>query len=293
MALSLDTISSAESNVAALPRTTSAMPPEYPLEMPTQSLRHWSAAEERLPVARHLNRTPWLARLFVFGGALLLTAYGAQEMYQVVSVSRTTVLQWLLLALFTVNFSWIAVAFTSAVLGFFVLLRRAKPPAGLPSVLKSRTAVVMPVYNEQTARTFAALEAISESVEATGLGSSFDYFILSDLDRSGRLGFGRASLSRPARPARTRGPPLLSPSSEEDHHRKAGNIADWVSRWGGHYDHMLVLDADSLMTGECIVRLAAAMEADRTPDHPVAAAHHQPQHVFRPAAAIRGGCTGR
>ena len=26
--------------------------------------------------------------------------------------------------------------------------------------------------------------------------------------------------------------------------RKAGNIADFVSRWGGHYEHMVVLDAD-------------------------------------------------
>ena len=44
--------------------------------------------------------------------------------------------------------------------------------------------------------------------------------------------------------------------------RKAGNIADFVSRWGGHYPHMVVLDADSLMTGHSIVCLAAAMEAD-------------------------------
>ncbi len=48
----------------------------------------------------------------------------------------------------------------------------------------------------------------------------------------------------------------------KNHHRKAGNIADFVTRWGGHYEHMVVLDADSLMTGTCIVRLAAAMEAD-------------------------------
>ena len=44
--------------------------------------------------------------------------------------------------------------------------------------------------------------------------------------------------------------------------RKAGNIADFVTHWGGHYPHMLVLDADSVMSGEAIVRLAAAMEAD-------------------------------
>ena len=42
--------------------------------------------------------------------------------------------------------------------------------------------------------------------------------------------------------------------------RKAGNIADWVCRFGGRYEAMLVLDADSLMTGETIVRLFAALE---------------------------------
>src|SRR5918997_6302574 len=180
MALSLDSLSPSDVNVAALQRPAPAMPPERPLEMPTQSLRHWSASEERKPVIPHGNQAPWLARMFVFGCALLITAYGASEMYQVVSVSRTTVLQWVLLALFTVNFSWIAVAFTSALLGFVVLLRRPRPSAALPEALKSRTAVVMPVYNEQTARTFAALEAIYESVEATGLGASFDFFVLSD-----------------------------------------------------------------------------------------------------------------
>ncbi len=40
---------------------------------------------------------------------------------------------------------------------------------------------------------------------------------------------------------------------------KAGNIADWVRRWGAGYPQMLILDADSVMTGASIVRLAAAM----------------------------------
>ncbi|HJW78935.1 MAG TPA: glucan biosynthesis glucosyltransferase H, partial [Beijerinckiaceae bacterium] len=74
-----------------------AMPPESPLAMPVQALSRWSRAEERQPAASDPYRPPWLARLFVFAGAAALTAYGAYEMYQVVSVSRTTVLQWLLL----------------------------------------------------------------------------------------------------------------------------------------------------------------------------------------------------
>lgn len=236
------------------------MPPENRLEMPTQSLRRWSASQERKPIVDRSRWSTILARLFVFGCALLLTGYGTYEMYQVVSVSRTTVLQWVLVALFTVNFSWIAVAFTSAVLGFFALLAQPRTPPA-PSSLSCRTAIVMPVYNEQTSRTFAALEAIYESVQATGLGSHFDYFILSDTtDPDAWVAEERAFLALRER---------LGPEArfyyrhrEKNYHRKAGNIADFVMRWGGHYEHMLVLDADSLMTGDCVVRLAAAMEAD-------------------------------
>jgi membrane glycosyltransferase len=261
MALSLDTIVSTDSSVATLQRPEPALPPEKHLEMPTQSLRRWDDAGERSLAAPELDRKPWLNRAFVFGGALLLTGYGAYEMYQVVSVSRTTVLQWVLLVLFTINFSWIALAFTSALLGFFALLVRKEPPATLPSSLATRTAVVMPVYNEQTSRTFAALEAIHESIESTGLGSSFDYFILSDsTNPDAWVAEERAFLA--LRERLGLGARLYYRHRAKNHHRKAGNIADFVKRWGGAYDHMLVLDADSLMTGYCIARLAAAMEAD-------------------------------
>jgi membrane glycosyltransferase len=147
--------------------------------MPIQSLSRWSTAEERQPIAAG-DRTPWLIRFLVFGGAAALTAYGAHEMYQVVSVSRTTILQWVLLLLFTLNFSWIALAFTSGLVGFLALLRRPARLPPLPERLRARTAVVMPVYNESTARTFAALAAMREAIEATGLGRHFDYFVLSD-----------------------------------------------------------------------------------------------------------------
>ena len=204
--------------------------------------------------------TPWLARIFVFGGAWALTAYGAWEMYHVVSVSRTTFLQYVLLVLFTVNFSWIALAFTSAILGFCALLfRLVKSPRA--ETLTQKTVVVMPIYNESTARTFAAVAAIRESIEATGLGAHFDYFIVSDTTNPDIwVAEERAFLALRQR---------LGPDARiyyrhrpKNHHRKAGNIADFVTRWGGHYEHMVVLDADSLMTGTCIVRLAAAMEAD-------------------------------
>ena len=242
------------------PAPIEATPPENRLDMPVQSFRRWNASEGRKRAAPQAWRTPWLARIFVFGGAWALTAYGAWEMYHVVSVSRTTFLQYVLLVLFTVNFSWIALAFTSAILGFCALLfRLVKSPRA--ETLTQKTVVVMPIYNESTARTFAAVAAIRESIEATGLGAHFDYFIVSDTTNPDIwVAEERAFLALRQR---------LGPDARiyyrhrpKNHHRKAGNIADFVTRWGGHYEHMVVLDADSLMTGTCIVRLAAAMEAD-------------------------------
>ncbi|MGL5363177.1 MAG: glucans biosynthesis glucosyltransferase MdoH [Bosea sp. (in: a-proteobacteria)] len=242
------------------PMAVAATPPENRLAMPAQSFRRFTEAERRKPIASKKSWNTLLSRVFVFGGALAITAYGAWEMYNVVSVSGTTFLQYLLLVLFTVNFSWIALAFTSGLLGFIGLASRSQVTEFATSLSK-KTVVVMPVYNESTARTFAALAAIRDSVEATGLGQHFDYFIVSDTTNPDIwIAEERAFLALRER---------LGPEARiyyrhrpKNHHRKAGNIADFVTRWGGHYEHMVVLDADSLMTGTCIVRLAAAMEAD-------------------------------
>lgn len=264
MALSLDALTQDRAlqdgvvGVDNAPADAPALPPENRLDMPVQSLRRFGPDEVRKPVRPY--HPPYLARLFVFGGGLALTGWGAFEMYRVVSVSSVTLLQWALLALFTVNFSWIAVAFTSAIVGFIGEIRR-KPALPLPASLKARTAVLSPVYNEATARVFASLYAMIEEIEKTGQIAHFDFFILSDstqpdawiaeerafCDLRARLG-ARAQVYYRHRPKNVG--------------RKAGNIEDFVTRWGGSYEHMLVLDADSLMTGHCIVSLAAAMEAD-------------------------------
>ncbi len=244
---------------APSPQIRAALPPEAPLAMPVQDLASWDPARGHRPAAPHAR--PVAARLFVFGVAAALTLYGAVQMYEVVSVSGgITGLQYVLLALFTLNFSWIALAFAGALLGFAALLRRPPAPP-LPDRLATRTAVVMPVYNEGTARTFAAVEAMREAVEATGHGAAFDWFVLSDSTSSDAwIAEERAFLALRDR----LGPDarLYYRHRRRNHHRKAGNIGDFVTRWGGAYDHMLVLDADSLLTGDCILHLTAAMEAD-------------------------------
>ncbi|WP_428351394.1 glucans biosynthesis glucosyltransferase MdoH [Lichenifustis flavocetrariae] len=236
-----------------------AMPPESTLAMPVQSLRRYDTAQRRVPARS--SSTTVLPRLWVFGGALLLTLYGIEEMYRVVNVGGVTLLKWILLILFTANFSWIALAFTSAIAGFVWLMVRAPKAPELPARLSARTAVVMPIYNEDTARVFGALQAMIEDVQATGLGDAFDYFFLSDTtDPDAWVAEERAFLAMRDRVGD--GVNVFYRHRSKNSSRKAGNIADFVTRWGGAYDHMLVLDADSLMTAHSMVSLAAAMEAD-------------------------------
>src|SRR5262249_46042566 len=138
-----------------------SMPERSPLEMPTQSL---SRSDKRRPRETSPGRG-WrvvLARLAVFGGAIGLTAYGASEMHAVLAVGGVTTLEWVLLILFVVNFSWISLALTNAIVGLVAVVRdRTRPHV---ADLARRTAVVVPTYNEDPARIFGALAAIIEDI---------------------------------------------------------------------------------------------------------------------------------
>ncbi|CEJ12829.1 Glucans biosynthesis glucosyltransferase H [bacterium YEK0313] len=245
----------------ALGRAKGAMPPVAPLAMPAASLRSWSETEKRRRAAPERWRKPWFSRLVTFGGMLAISCFGGYQMYKVVEAGGVTLLEWLFMILFVINFSWIALAFTSGLVGMGNLLRHGitvKPV--LPEKLRSRTAVVMPIYNESPGRVFGAVQAIAEDVIATGHGAAFDFFFLSDTtDPDIWIAEERAFLA-----LRERLPDIgiYYRHRPKNTARKAGNIADFVTQWGGSYDHMLVFDADSIMTGETIVALADAMEKD-------------------------------
>ncbi len=246
---------------AAPARARPAMPPEQTLAMPTQSFERWSTAERRSFIDRRTRLSAWIARFVVFGGGAGLTALGIWQMYLVVAVGGVTILEWPLLVLFALNFSWIALAFSSAVVGFVSLLRGIPDRLAAPQTLTERTAVIMPIYNEAPSRVFGSVAAMIEEVRATGLIAHFDFFFLSDTtDADVWVAEERAFVTlRDELPDDVN---LYYRHRLKNTARKAGNIADFVTRWGGAYAHMIVLDADSLMTGSSIVGLAGAMEAD-------------------------------
>ncbi len=242
-----------------------ALPDEAPLAMPTQSLR---TMPPRVPRPASSPRAMWLRRFLVIGGAVVLTIAGAHEMYLVFAVNGVTTLAVFMMALFLALFAWIALSFTSGLAGFCSQLAgggcRLETGSNAPVPhLASRTALLMPTYNEQPARIMAGLQAIWESLRETGAVDAFDLFILSDTtnaeiwiaEEAGFLAL-RENTGAHTRIFYRRRPKNVA--------RKSGNIAEWVTRFGGAYAQFLILDADSLMNGETLVRLAGAME--RHPD---------------------------
>ncbi len=127
----------------------------------------------------------------------------------------------------------------------------------------------MPTYNEDPARVFAALQAMHEELAAADRLEAFDFFVLSDTtDPAVWIAEEAAFLRLRAAVAGEGGgrEHVFYRRRRDNIERKAGNIAEWVQRFGGAYDHMLILDADSVMTADAVVRLAEAMER-----HPKAA----------------------
>lgn len=245
-------------NPIALPDSGADLPPEAPLAMPVQTLDEWPPGG---PLST--GHTKWqviAARWFVFPATIALTGLGTYEIYQVISPAGITWLQILFAALFAVTFAWISFACVSAVLGFFCL-RRYRLPAFAPLEKTGRTALLMPVYNEDPVPISIVLERMGLALQAAGAARLFDIFILSDT-REAAVIRKEAQLFDRLR-MRLRGVvPVHYRRRAENHHKKAGNIADFVTRWGGAYDHMIVLDADSDMSGDILVLLARAMSAD-------------------------------
>ncbi|WP_342643254.1 glucans biosynthesis glucosyltransferase MdoH [Rhodoligotrophos ferricapiens] len=236
------------------------VPPERPLLMPVQSLTRWNARQARKRPAPDGKTVA--SRIFVGMATLLLTAFATYEMINVVAVSEVSWLQLVFAGLFAITFLWIALPCASAVLGFIRLVRNTEAvPPHLPPGPLGRNALVMPVYNEDPSRTCRALEIMGRDLDANGASDSFEIFILSDT-RDEEIAHKEEAAVRALRAAL--GPDLhvFYRRRAQNTGRKAGNIADFIRRWGARYDHMVVLDADSMMTAETLLYLARAMSLD-------------------------------
>lgn len=189
--------------------------------------------------------------------------------WTVLAVGGWSLVDILIALAFAIGTPWTVLGFWNAVIGFALLHNKswdamdmvapfaAAGDADTPITI--RTAIFMTLRNEDPARAIARLEIVKNSVDATGFGDRFDYFILSDTNKPDvaeaeeRLAAEFAARSGEGR--------VVYRRRTDNTGFKAGNVRDFCERWGAAYELMLPLDADSLMAGPTIVRHVRMMQA--------------------------------
>ncbi|AVQ82044.1 MULTISPECIES: glucans biosynthesis glucosyltransferase MdoH [unclassified Variovorax] len=223
------------------------------------------------------TKQPWqraaARRRLAFMMLILLSTVIASSLFASVQPDYDNVwLEYGQIGLYGLLSGWVVTGFVTALMGFYVSVRgdkhalSAKQVANHPMNPEARTAIIMPICNEDVATVFAGLRATCESVAATGHAKQFDVFVLSDSYNPETAAAERAAWED-LRAALAESP--NQPQVEVYYrlrtrrtHRKAGNVADFCRRWGKDYRYMVVLDADSVMSGDCLTSMVKLMEAN-------------------------------
>ena len=236
-----------------------ALWPGLQFPAPAAPAAAWQAAATR-------RRRVLLALVAALAGSALLLQWQAAP-------QGLTASGWAQAVLVTLLFAWVGAGFVTALMGAWVMHRGDRHglvlrDAHAPIDRSARTAIVMPICNEDVATVFAGLRATCESLAATGALSLFDIYILSDsADPAVRAAeqrawqrlrdmLGDAPVGGGAR--------IFYRWRRRRTRRKAGNVADFCRRWGRNYRYMVVLDADSVMSGDALLSMVRLMEANPT-----------------------------
>ena len=169
---------------------------------------------------------------------------------------------------FAIATPWTVLGFWNAVIGFWLLhgtddgFEQVAPFAAAGDAdtpITIRTAIFMTLRNEDPARAIARLRIVKQSVDATGHGDRFDYFVLSDTNDPAIAEKEEALAAAFA--AEAGADRVVYRRRTDNEGFKAGNVREFCERWGMRYELMLPLDADSLMAGRTIVRHVRMMQA--------------------------------
>jgi membrane glycosyltransferase len=180
------------------------------------------------------------------------------------STSRTV-----LMALFVILFLLTAIGCMHGVFGFFIRIfgtRRcitSLKPYKDQSIEYTSTAIIFPIYNEDSIRVLEGLRATYESLQSTGQIDKFDFFILSDSTNPDRWVEEEKNWCDLVRDLDALGK-IYYRRRLFNEARKSGNVRDFLNTWGKRYRYFVCCDADSVMRGETLVDLVKLMEAHPT-----------------------------
>lgn len=197
-----------------------------------------------------------------------ITYFATSAMAGVLPYHGQQPLEIAILILFGILSGWVSLGFWTGLMGFIVQLRggdryvvSASSAADTPITAQARIAIVMPVCNENVVRVFAGLRATYESLARTDELQHFDFYILSDSNQPDNR-VAEVAAWRDLCSAVDGYGKIFYRWRQHRIKRKSGNVADFCRRWGSQYRYMIVLDADSIMSGTSITGLVKLMEAN-------------------------------
>jgi len=182
-------------------------------------------------------------------GMTLLVGLGV-----IVNVAHWTAWSVLAVALVLPSLLWISGGAATALTG---MLCPPRAEAGPPAVWcpAGRTAILMLLCRENPQPVAAALTELLRQTGKAGLGPSTRVIVLSDTFGAEAIAAEESALA-----------PLIAAGlvdyrrRADNTGRKPGNIAEWFDRAGQRFAYMLVMDADSRMSGARIRRMIWRME---------------------------------
>lgn len=231
-------------------------PADAPLAMPAQDFAR-PFRDPAAPGGRNGWRTH-AARVFAFALPLAISACLAVPFagwFLLDGSLGLTELAIVGLSSFTVF--WVAMSVATALLG---LLWRPRPVAAAARGQGLDIAILLPMYGEPADETIGNAFTLLSSLAGGGHQHRFSLHVLSD-SRDIRARHDEAAAMRRWQQAY----PALAATYRwraENKDFKSGNLQDWITRQGAAHDAMLILDADSVMGRDSVLRLADEMVAD-------------------------------
>ena len=208
-------------------------------------------------------------RLFIMAMLVLpSTALAGWSLYEIFLPNGLTKLEMAQLGLGLMLFAWLCMAFWTGIIGFVLQLFNIDPLSLRKKLnkpddatqLTQRHAVVMPVYNEDTRRIMVGFEACVRELMNTPQAKQFDFYMLSDTRDPNKADAELRAWQRMSKRLGSYASQVFYRRREKNLHRKVGNLKEFCERWGANYESMIVLDADSIMTGERMLDLARRIE---------------------------------
>ncbi len=210
-----------------------------------------------------------LRRIIFFTAVVTLTAIASTFMADILWQHGMQVTEWVLLLIYIFLFGNISFGFCQSVTGFIMRTLSLKDPKITDTLNESnlhvplgKTAIVLPVCDEEVRRVYEGLRAIYKSLEMTGHLDDFHFFILSDSRKPKQWIEEEAGWVELCKQLGAFGR-IFYRKRRTNINRKSGNLSDFCRRWGKSYSYMLTLDADSVMSGETIVKLVRLMEVNQ------------------------------